>query len=179
MPDGTELMGYLVVLDKAYRTLDTTYMKSVWWILKQIWDKELLFQGFKVVPYGPGDQTPLSSHELALGYQDDVEDPSVYVKFELEDEPKTYFLAWTTTPWTLPGNVALAVGLDIPYVRVRQGDERYLLAKARLSVLQGEYEIEADVDAKTLLGRRGKPRYSYLVPPKTALFVADTSIVSG
>src|SRR3989475_249786 len=85
--DLTERMGYWVDLDKAYRTLDTTYMESVWWILKQLWDKELLFKGFKVVPYCPRDQTPLSSHELALGYQDDVEDPSVYVKFELEDEP--------------------------------------------------------------------------------------------
>src|ERR1700681_4462680 len=84
----TERMGYWVDFDKAYRTLDTTYMESVWWILKQIWDKQLLFQGFKVVPYCPRDQTPLSSHELALGYQDDIEDPSVYVKFELEDEPK-------------------------------------------------------------------------------------------
>src|SRR6266481_1662948 len=139
----TERMGYWVDLDKAYRTLDTTYMESVWWILKQIWDKGLLYQGFKVVPYCPRDQTPLSSHELAQGYRDDVEDPSVYVKFELADEPKTYFLAWTTTPWTLPGNVALAVGLDIPYVRVRQGDERYILAKARLSVLEGEYQVEA------------------------------------
>src|SRR2546430_9769807 len=146
----TEQMGFWVDLDKAYRTLDTSYMESVWWILKQIWDKELLYQGFKVVPYCQHDATPPSSHELALGYQDDVEDPSVYVKFELEDEPKTYFLAWTTTPWTLPGNVALAVGLDIPYVRVRQGDERYLLANARLSVLQRAYGIEAGVDAKTL-----------------------------
>src|SRR5256714_2258848 len=174
----TERMGYWVDFDKAYLTLDTSYMESVWWILKQIWDKELLYQGFKVVPYCPRDQTPLSSHELAQGYRDDVEDPSVYVKFELADEPKTYFLAWTTTPWTLPGNVALAVGLDIPYVRVRQGDERYILATARLSVLQGEYEVEADVDAKTLLGRRYKPLYSYLVPDKPAFYVVDADFVS-
>ncbi len=174
----TERMGYWVDFDKAYRTLDTSYMESVWWILKQIWDKQLLYQGFKVVPYCPRDQTPLSSHELALGYQDDVEDPSVYVKFELEDEPRTYFLAWTTTPWTLPGNVALAVGLDIPYVRVRQGDERYILAKARLSVLEGEYQIEAEVDAKTLLGKRYKPLYSYLVPDKPAFYVVDADFVS-
>jgi isoleucyl-tRNA synthetase len=174
----TERMGYWVDFDKAYRTLDTTYMESVWWILKQIWDKQLLFQGFKVVPYCPRDQTPLSSHELALGYQDDVEDPSVYVKFELEDEPKTYFLAWTTTPWTLPGNVALAVGLDIPYVRVRQGDERYILARARLSVLQGEYQVEADVDAKSLLGKRYTPLYTYLTPDKPAFFVVDADFVS-
>ena len=174
----TERMGYWVDFDKAYRTLDTSYMESVWWILKQIWDKQLLYQGFKVVPYCPRDQTPLSSHELALGYQDDVEDPSVYVKFELDDEPRTYFLAWTTTPWTLPGNVALAVGLDIPYVRVRQGDERYILAKARLSVLEGEYQIEAEVDAKTLLGKRYKPLYSYLVPDKPAFYVVDADFVS-
>jgi len=176
--DVTERMGYWVDLDKAYRTLDTTYMESVWWILKQLWDKQLLFQGFKVVPYCPRDQTPLSSHELAQGYRDDVEDPSVYVKFELEDEPKTYFLAWTTTPWTLPGNVALAVGLDIPYVRVRQGDEHYILAKARLSILQGEYEIEAEIDAKSLLGKRYKPLYEYLIPDKPAFFVVDADFVS-
>jgi isoleucyl-tRNA synthetase len=174
----TERMGYWVDFDKAYRTLDTSYMESVWWILKQIWDKQLLYQGFKVVPYCPRDQTPLSSHELALGYQDDIEDPSVYVKFELEDEPKTYFLAWTTTPWTLPGNVALAVGLDIPYVRVRQGDDRYILARARLSVLQGQYQVEADLDAKSLLGKRYKPLYRYLLPDKPAFFVVDADFVS-
>ena len=174
----TERMGYWVDLDQAYRTLDTTYMESIWWILKQIWDKELLYQGFKVVPYCPRDQTPLSSHELGLGYRDDVEDPSVYVKFELEDEPKTYFLAWTTTPWTLPGNVALAVGLDIPYVRVRQGDEHYILAKARLSILQGAYEVEADVDPRALLGKRYQPLYRYLIPDKPAFFVVDADFVS-
>ena len=174
----TERMGYWVDMDRAYRTLDTTYMESVWWILKQLWDKELLYQGFKVVPYCPRDQTPLSSHELAQGYQDNVEDPSVYVKFELEDEPKTYFLAWTTTPWTLPGNVALAVGLDIPYVRVRQGDERYILAKARLSVLEGAYEVEEEVDPKRLLGKRYKPLYRYLLPDRPAFYVVDADFVS-
>jgi len=174
----TERMGYWVDLDQAYRTLDTSYMESVWWILKQIWDKKLLVQGFKVVPYCPRDQTPLSSHELAQGYQDDVEDPSVYVKFELEDEPGTYFLAWTTTPWTLPGNVALAVGLDIPYVRVRQGQDRLILARARLSVLDSPYEIEADVDARSLLGKRYKPLYRYLLPDKPAFFVVDADFVS-
>jgi len=174
----TERMGYWVDLDQAYRTLDTSYMESVWWILKQIWDRKLLVQGFKVVPYCPRDQTPLSSHELAQGYLDDIEDPSVYVKFELEDEPGTYFLAWTTTPWTLPGNVALAVGLDIPYVRVRQGQDRLILAKARLSVLDAPYEVEAEVDARSLLGKRYKPLYRYLMPDKPAFFVVDADFVS-
>jgi len=136
------------------------------------------YQGYKVVPYCPRCATPLSSHELALGYQDDVEAPSVYVKFELEDEPRTYFLAWTTTPWTLPGNVALAVGLQFAYVRVRQGDERYILARDRLSVLQGEYTIEAELDARSLLGKRYKPLYRYLVPKEPAFFVVDADFVS-
>jgi isoleucyl-tRNA synthetase len=176
----TEQMGFWVDLEHAYRTYDSSYMESVWWILKQLWDRQLLYEGFKVVPYCPHDQTPLSSHELGLpgGYRDDVEDPSVYVKFPLEDEANTFFLAWTTTPWTLPGNVALAVGLDIPYVRVRQGSEHYILAKARLSVLQGEYEIEGDVDPKSLLGKRYKPLYEYLLPDKPAFFVVDADFVS-
>ncbi|HEV3098060.1 MAG TPA: isoleucine--tRNA ligase [Candidatus Dormibacteraeota bacterium] len=176
----TEQMGFWVDLEHAYRTYDTSYMESVWWILKQLWDKGLLYEGFKVVPYCPHDMTPLSSHELGLpgGYKDDVEDPSVYVKFALEDEPNTYFLAWTTTPWTLPGNVALAVGLDIPYVRVRQGNEHYILAKARLSILQGDYQVEADVDAKSLLGKRYTPLYEYLIPDKPAFFVVDADFVS-
>jgi isoleucyl-tRNA synthetase len=176
----TEQMGFWVDLANAYRTYDTPYMESVWSILKQLWDKRLLYEGFKVVPYCPRDMTPLSSHELGLpgGYRDDVEDPSVYVKFELEDEPNTFFLAWTTTPWTLPGNVALAVGLDIPYVRVRQGKEHYILAKARLSLLQGDYEIEGDVDARSLLGKRYKPLYEYLIPDKPAFFVVDADFVS-
>jgi isoleucyl-tRNA synthetase len=176
----TEQMGFWVDTEHAYRTYDSSYMETVWWVLKQLWDKQLLYEGFKVVPYCPHDMTPLSSHELGLpgGYKDDVEDPSVYVKFALEDEPDTYFLAWTTTPWTLPGNVALAVGLQIPYVRVRQGDEHYILAKARLSILQGDYQVEAEIDARSLLGKRYKPLYEYLVPDKPAFFVVDANFVS-
>ncbi len=176
----TERMGYWVDLEHAYRTFDSSYIESVWWVLKTLWDKQLLYQGFKVVPYCPHDATPLSSHELGLpgGYQDNIEDPSVYVKFELEDEPKTFFLAWTTTPWTLPGNVALAVGVDIPYVRVRQGDERYILARARLSVLEGEYQVESEFTGKTLLGKQYQPLYRYLVPDQPAFYVVDADFVS-
>ena len=174
----TERLGFWVDLEHAYRTYDSSYIETVWWILKQLYDRQLLYQGFKVVPYCPRDATPLSSHELAQGYRDNIEDPSVYVKFELEDEPKTYFLAWTTTPWTLPGNVALAVGLDIPYVRVRQGDERYILARARLSILDGPYEIEAEIDAASLLNRRYKPLYRYLLPKEPAFYVVDADFVS-
>src|SRR5207237_5696204 len=119
-----------------------------------------------------------SSNVLVLGYQDNIQYPSDYVKIELEDEPKTYFLAWTTPPWTLPGNVALAVGLDIPFVRVRQGEERYILAKARLSILDGDYEVEAEFPGKTLLGKRYQPLYRYLVPDKPAFYVVDADFVS-
>src|SRR5205085_1218596 len=140
-----------------------SYMESVWWILKQIWDKELLYQGFKVVPYCPRDQTPLSSHELALGYQDDVEDPSVYVKFELEDEPNTYFLAWTTTPWTLPGNIALAVGPKIDYVKVKAGDEMYILAKDRLESVMKDapHTVLETMKGSGLVGKAYKPLYPF------------------
>ncbi len=176
----SEQMGFWVDLEHAYRTYDTTYIETVWWTLKQLWDKQLLYEGFKVVPYCPRDMTPLSSHELGLpgGYRDDVEDPSVYVKFELIDQPNTYLLAWTTTPWTLPGNVALAVGLDIPYVKVRQGDEHYILARARLSVLQGDYQVEGEVDPRSLLGKRYKPLYEYLLPDQPAFFIVDADFVS-
>ncbi len=174
----TERMGFWIDLDHAYRTYDSSYIETVWWILKQLWDKQLLYQGFKVVPYCPRDATPLSSHELALGYRDDIEDPSIFVKFELEDEPGTYFLAWTTTPWTLPGNVALAVGLEYRYVRVRQGDERYILAQDRLSILHGDYTVEAEIDAHSLLGKHYRPLYRYLIPDDPAFFVVDADFVS-
>ncbi len=175
---STDRIGFWIDLEHAYVTYSSPYIESVWWILKQIWDQGLLEQGYKVLPYCPRCATPLSSHEVSLGYEDDIEDPSVYVKFELEDEPGTYFLAWTTTPWTLPGNVALAVGLPIPYVKVRQGREQYILAKARLAVLDGAYELVEVVDARTLVGKRYQPLYTYLLPDQPAFFVVDADFVS-
>jgi isoleucyl-tRNA synthetase len=174
----TERIGMWLDLDSAYVTYASSYIESVWWILKQIWDKGLLYQGYKVLPYCPRCMTPLSSHEVSLGYEDNVKDPSVYVKFELEDEPKTYFLAWTTTPWTLPGNVALAVGPKIAYVKVRQGDEQYILARDRLSVLEGPYDVVEEVATAQLLGKRYRPLYPYLPPDKPAFFVVDADFVS-
>lgn len=175
---STDRIGYWVDLEHAYVTYASSYIETVWWILKQIWDQGLLYQGYKVLPYCPRCATPLSSHEVSLGYQDDVLDPSVYVKFELEDEPRTYFLAWTTTPWTLPGNVALAVGLQIPYVKVQQGEERYILARERLSILEGPYTVLEEVPASTLLGKRYRPLYRYLLPDRPAFFVVDADFVS-
>ena len=101
-------MAFWVDLKTAYVTFHNEYVESLWWIMKQFWDKGLLFQGYKIVPYCPRCGTPLSSHELSLGYKEGTIDPSVYVKFRVKDSDE-YLLAWTTTPWTLPGNVALAV----------------------------------------------------------------------
>ena len=113
----TERMAYWVDLDNPYVTLENNYVESCWWAMKQMFDKGLLYRGYKVLPYCPQTGTSYSSHEVALGYKE-VEEPSVYVKFKLVDDSAS-ILAWTTTPWTLPGNVGLAVGPEVTYVRAR------------------------------------------------------------
>ena len=122
----TERMAYWVDLPtRPMSPSHNEYVESLWWILKQFWDKDLIYQGYKVVPYCPRCGTPLSSHELALGYKEGTIDPSVFVKFPVQRSAAAhYLLVWTTTPWTLPGNVALAVGADIDYVRVRDVERR-------------------------------------------------------
>ena len=130
----TERIAFWLDLKHPYITYENYYIESLWWILKQIWDKGLLYEGHKVVPQCPRCGTALSSHEVALGYKETV-DQSVYVKFEILDSEKikfpenTYFLVWTTTPWTLPGNMGLAVGKDITYVQINVGKENYILSK--------------------------------------------------
>ena len=114
----TERMGFWVNMGDAYYTLDNSFIESVWWLLRRIWDKGLIYQGYKVVPYDPRIGATLSSHEVALGYKE-VEDPSIYVRFPVEGEEKTSFLVWTTTPWTLPSNLALAVHPEVDYAFVR------------------------------------------------------------
>ena len=130
----TERMGFWVNMRDAYYTLDNAFIESVWWLLRQIWDKGLIYQGYKVVPYDPRIGATLSSHEVALGYQE-VEDPSIVVRFPVEGAEGTSFLVWTTTPWTLPSNLALAVHPDVDYVYVRWddgwgGSETLILAEA-------------------------------------------------
>ena len=132
----TERIGFWLDLDHAYRTLDETYIESVWWALGQIDGRGLLYEGHKVVPYCPRCETTLSSHEVALGYRD-VTDPSVYLKLRAGDGEDT-LLVWTTTPWTLPGNVALAVSPAATYARVRVGGEVHVLAEARVAHVLGE-----------------------------------------
>ena len=124
----TERMGFWVDFEDAYFTLHNDYIESVWHLLKQIFDKGLIYQGYKVVPYDPRIGATLSSHEVAQGYRE-VEDPSVYVRFRVQGEANTYFLVWTTTPWTLPANLLLAVHPDVEYVWVKRDNETLILAK--------------------------------------------------
>ena len=176
----TNRMAFMVDMNDPYVTFENEYVESLWWICKQLWDRDLLFQGFKSVPYCPRCGTPLSSHELSLGYKDDTEDPSVYVKFKLVDEEATYFLAWTTTPWTLPGNAALAVGPDLDYVQVRvESGERYWLAAERLAaVLPAGFEKTARCKGADLVGRRYEPLYSFLPVSENHAYVAEADFVT-
>ncbi len=135
----TTRMGYWIDLDAAYITLENDYIESVWWALKTLFDKGLIYKDYKVVPQDPKSETVLSSAELALGYRE-TKDPSVYALFKLKDKDE-YFLVWTTTPWTLISNVALAVGPDIIYVKIKTDDRKIILAKERLAVINDDYEI--------------------------------------
>ncbi|MDP9383810.1 MAG: isoleucine--tRNA ligase [Actinomycetota bacterium] len=156
----TERIGYWVDLEDPYRTLDNAYVESVWWALKQLWEKELLYEGNKVVPYCPRDGTALSSHEVAQGYRE-VEDPSVYVRFALESGDE--LLIWTTTPWTLISNAAVAVDPDLVYVRARVGEETFVLAEAAVErVLGEEAEIVERFPGRDLEGRRYAAPFPYI-----------------
>ncbi len=166
----TERIAFWVSLDDAYVTFTNEYIESIWWILRQLWDKDLLYKGYKVVPYCTRCETPLSSHEVALGYET-IKDPSVYVRFPLRDKPGVYFLVWTTTPWTLPGNVAVGVGETIDYVQVEgptpdgEGTEQLILAEKLVeSVLDDaeNYNVIKRYKGKDLLGMPYNPLYTFL-----------------
>ncbi|HKR98370.1 MAG TPA: isoleucine--tRNA ligase, partial [Candidatus Dormibacteraeota bacterium] len=170
----TERLGFWLDMDQPYRTYEGTYIESVWWSLKQLWDRELLYQGYKVAPYCPRCQTSLSSHELSQGYREDTPDPSVYIKFRLNDsDGSTYLLAWTTTPWTLPGNVALAVHPEEMYARVRQNSETYILASKRLTVLDGDYELVEEMPGSELVDLTYEPLFTDMLPDGLAFVVVD------
>jgi len=154
----TRMIGYWVDLDDPYVTFETPYIESVWWLISRIHARGLLYRGHKIQWYSPGTGTVLSSHEVSLGYKE-VTDPSVYVRFRAVDDPGLSFLAWTTTPWTLISNVALVVGPELDYVTVQYGEERLLLAAARLGVLDAEYTVLAQHKGWDLLGRRYEPLF--------------------
>jgi isoleucyl-tRNA synthetase len=158
----TERIGFWLDTDDAYYTLTNDYIESVWWSLKQVFDKGLLNEGHQVVPYCPRCGTALSSHEVAQGYKD-VVDPSVYVTFPLVDDPSVSLLAWTTMPWTLVPHAAIAVDPEVAYVRARLGDDRLILAEPLLErVLGEEAEVEERMPGSALLGLRYEPPFPYL-----------------
>jgi len=174
----TDRIGFWIDMDDPYVTLSNDYIESVWWCLRQIWDKNLLYRGFKSVPYCPRCETPLSDHEVSQGYED-VEDPSIFVKFPLRDEPGVYFLAWTTTPWTLPGNVALAVHPDVEYVLVEQNGEQLILARALMEkALHGDYEVKKSYRAQELVGKHYKPLYTFVPVDQDYCRVISASFVN-
>lgn len=172
----TDRIGFWIDVQDAYITYTNSYVESCWWILKQIWNKGLMYQDYRVSPYCPRCGTTLSSHEVALGY-DEARDPSIYVKFEAADpraipgqngsQSPVFFLAWTTTPWTLPGNAALAVNPDAEYVLVETSQderaERFVLARALLtSAMKTDYTIVSSMRGRDLLGLKYKPLYTFV-----------------
>ena len=176
----TERIGFWLDMDDPYVTFHNDYIESVWSILKRYWDAGYLYEGHKVVPYCPRCGTALSSHEVAQGYAE-VDDPSVYVKFRLNDEPNTYFLVWTTTPWTLPSNVALAVKADAEYARVRHGDETWIVAKALVERVLSEhtgYELADDVTGSELVGIDYEPLFDFAKPREKAYYVVAADFVT-
>lgn len=176
--DTLKRVGRWADYSNAYATLDTAYTESVWWVFKQLWDQNLVYKDYRVVSFCPRCGTSLSNFEVNQNYKD-VYDPSVYIKFKisnLKSQISEYFLVWTTTPWTLPANVALAVGPDIRYVKakVKANDEIFILAKDRLGVLDGEYKIIEELDGRDLAGLKYKPVFDFIkLDKKSHVVVAD------
>lgn len=172
----TDRIAFWVDLETAYVTYENEYMESVWWILKNFWDKDLLFKGYKVVPYCPRCGTPLSDHEVALGYEE-VADPSVFVRMPLVDKPDTSLLVWTTTPWTLPGNVAVAAHPDVDYVTIERDNdgtkEKLILARSLVEkIFKDETVMVLDsFKGRKLKGMKYNPLFTFVPPDKPAYFV--------
>jgi isoleucyl-tRNA synthetase len=186
-------LGRWIDFDNDYKTMDASYMETIWWAIKSLWEKGLIYEGHYILPYCPRCATVLSNHELNLGGFKDVHDPAITVRFKVKEggspppgsshtasatpprggsapatppalPPNTYLLAWTTTPWTLPSNLALTLGPDIDYALVRDGEEYYILAEARLSAYyrnEGEYERAGTYKGAELLGLEYEPLFPY------------------
>ncbi|PIS03401.1 MAG: isoleucine--tRNA ligase [Chlamydiae bacterium CG10_big_fil_rev_8_21_14_0_10_42_34] len=154
-------MGRWVDFNNTYRTMDRPFMESVWWVFKQLFERGLVYEGFKVMPFSMKLGTPLSNFEANLNYQE-VDDPSLVVRFEVIGEKDTYLLAWTTTPWTLPSNLALMVGPDIAYVKVKHQGKFYYLAKSRLEAnFKEDFEIVERLNGVDLAGKKYKPLFPF------------------
>jgi len=176
--DMTRRIAFWLDMDNPYITFKNEYIESVWWSLKQAWDKKLLYKGHKVVPYCPRCGTALSAHEIAQGYKT-IEEPSIFVKFKLKNED-AYFLAWTTTPWTLISNVALAVNPNETYIKIRYNGQTLILAEARAgALLKGqEYELMDSFPGKKLENIEYEPLFKYAKPDKKAWYVVIADFVT-
>lgn len=172
----SERIAFWLDYQNPYITYDRDYIESVWFILKKIWQKGLLFQDDKVVPHCPRCETTLSSHEVALGYKN-IEDTSLYLKFPLVNKIKTFFLVWTTTPWTLPGNVALAIQPNATYLKVKIDDEYLILAEPRISLLKN-FTLVKKYQGKNLIGRKYEPLYNLAPKNSRAYEIIAADFVS-
>ncbi len=160
----SDVVGFWADMEHPYITYENDYIESVWWALNEIWKKGLLYKGHKVVPYCPRCGTPLSSHEVAQGYKD-VKERSAMVKFKAKDEDNTYFLAWTTTPWTLPSNLGLVVNPEVDYVKVSYEGQNLIMAEALVEAVfankEGEHPVLERFKGKALEYREYEPLYPY------------------
>ncbi len=157
-------MGRWVDFENDYKTMDPDFMESIWWVFKSLFDKGLVYEGYKIMPYSPALATPLSNFEVNLGGYQDVIDPAITVRFAIKDQPNTYLLAWTTTPWTLPSNLALVLGPDIDYVKLKDGDEYYILGKKAVASYfknEEEFEIVETYKGSELTGIEYEPLFPY------------------
>jgi len=178
---STEKLGYWIDLDNRYATLDNSYIESVWWSLKQLYDKKLLYESHKVVPFCPRCETPLSSHEVALGYKS-VKEDSIIVKFKLIDEKEknVYLLVWTTTPWTLPSNLGIAVGdnIDYAYVKDKESNDVFILAKSLVEKYFENAKIIKTLKGKALIGKKYEPLMSYFKSKKESFKIIHGDFVT-
>ncbi|MDF2594376.1 MAG: isoleucine-tRNA ligase [Clostridia bacterium] len=174
----SDRVGYWVDMNDPYVTYHNNYIESVWWSLKQIWDKDLIYKGHKIVPYCPRCGTSLSSHEVAQGYKD-IKDATAVAKFKVKGENGTYLLAWTTTPWTLPSNVALCVHPEHAYVKAEFDGNKYILAETLVASVLGEGAcILEKYTGKDLCGMEYEPLFDFAKPDKKAWFVVSDTYVT-
>ncbi len=176
----SDRVGYWADMDHPYVTYHNDYIESVWWALRQIWDKGLIYKGHKIVPYCPRCGTALSSHEVAQGYKD-VKETSAIAKFAVRGEENTYILAWTTTPWTLPSNVGLCMNPNETYVKVKTGDEYYILAEALVKSVLGEeaeYEVVESKKGDDFKGIRYIPLFDFVADDDNAFKVVTDNYVT-
>ncbi len=173
-------LGRWVDFENDYKTMDASFMESVWWVFKRLWDEDLVYRDFRVMPFSWRLSTSVSNFEANMDYRD-VQDPAITVTMPLVDEPDTALLVWTTTPWTLPSNLAVAVGPEVEYVRARRPDDSmtYIIARARMeSILGSEAEAVGSVAFDELVGRQYRPLFDYFAGHENAFQVIESDHVT-